>query len=200
MDNVNCKKWDEQLSKNGNNIAKNKDSVIPSKTEVLRLFKKLELPHNIINHVQAVARKAIKMSHNIKTIPINLKIVKIGALLHDIGRLKSHNFDHSELGGEIIRNLGYSEKLARIAETHILGGLTKEEAIELGLTPKDYMPHSIEEKIVCLADKYHIGTKQVSINIRFQKWFQKWGETELLLKSKKRVEDIELHIFKIMYH
>ena len=187
------------MSTNGNNLEKMQDSVIPSKAEVIRLFKKLGLPHNIINHVQAVARKAIKMSHIIKIVPINLKIVKIGALLHDIGRIKSHNFDHSELGGEIIRDLGFSEKLARIAETHILGGLTKEEAIELGLTPKDYMPSSIEEKIVCLADKYHIGTKKVSINKRFQKWFDRYGETELLSKSKKRVEDIELEIFKLMH-
>ncbi len=176
-----------------------KDSVIPSKAEVIRLLKKLGLPHNIISHVQAVARKAIKMSHIIKIVPINLKLVKIGALLHDIGRTKSHNFDHSELGGEIIRNQGFSEKLARIAETHILGGLTKEEAIELGLTPKDYMPRSIEEKIVCLADKYHIGTKKVSIEKRFQKWFDRYDRTELLLKSKKRAEDIELEIFKLMH-
>lgn len=187
------------MSTNGNNLKKNKDSIIPSKAEVISLFKKLGLPHNIINHVQAVTRKAIKMSHNIKILPINLKLVKIGALLHDIGRLKSHNFDHSELGGEIIRNLGFSEKLARIAETHILGGLTREDAVELGLTPKDYMPRSIEEKIVCLADKYHIGTKKVSINKRFQKWFDRFGETELLLKSKTRVEAIELEILKLIH-
>ena len=187
------------MSTNGNNLEKIKDSVLPSKAEVIFLFKKLGLPHNIINHVQAVARKAIKMSHAIKNLPINLELVKIGALLHDIGRLKSHNFDHSELGGEIIRKLGFSEKLARIAETHILGGLTKEDAIELGLTPKDYMPRSIEEKIVCLADKYHIGTKKVNINERFQKWFDRYGETELLLKSKKRVEDLELEIYKLIH-
>ena len=72
MDNAYCKKRDEQLSTNGNKPEK-KDPIVPSKTEVLRLFKKLGLPHNIINHVQAVARKAINMSHAIKTVPINLE-------------------------------------------------------------------------------------------------------------------------------
>lgn len=176
-----------------------KDNYIPSKAEVLNTLTRLNLSRHIINHVMAVSRKAIRIATKIQSIPVDLKVVRIGALLHDIGRTNTHDFNHAIIGGQIIRELGYSEKLARIAETHILGGITEKEARELGLPPKDYIPETIEEKIVCLADKYHIGIKKVTIEHRFRNWFNRFGETELLLKSKKRVEELEISIYKLMY-
>ena len=175
------------------------NTIIPSKTDTIDILNKLGLPRHIINHVMAVSRKAIKIATEIQTIPVDLKIVRIGALLHDIGRTKSHGFDHASVGGDIIRELGWSEKLARIAETHILGGITQDEAQSIGLPEKDYMPKTIEEKIVCLSDKYHIGAKKVTIEHRFRNWINRFGNTELLQKSKRRVEDLELDIYKLMY-
>ncbi len=173
---------------------------IPTKTEAIGILQKLNLSKNIINHVLAVSRKAIKIATQISIIPINLKLVRIGAILHDIGRVRTHDFDHAVIGGQIIREeLKISEQLARIAETHILGGISKDEAIEFGIPEKDYLPESIEEKIVCLADKYFIGVKKVSIEQRFKNWFIRYGENEFLLRSKKRVEDIETFIYKLMF-
>ncbi|MHA1820875.1 MAG: HDIG domain-containing metalloprotein [Promethearchaeota archaeon] len=183
----------------GYNTEAGSKEIIPSKSEVLNLLKTLGLPRNIINHVLAVSRKAIKIATGIEAVPVNLKLVRSGALLHDIGRTRSHGLDHAILGAQIIREQGYSERLALIAERHLLGGLTKEEAVELGLPPKDYLPISIEEKIVCLADKYLIGDRYVSIDMRFRNWFSKYGETKLLLTAKKRVEELELFIYKMMY-
>ena len=173
---------------------------IPSKSEAIGILQKLNLSKNIINHVLAVSRKAIKIATQISIIPINLKLVRIGAILHDIGRVKSHDYDHAVLGGQIIREeLKFSEQLARIAETHILGGISKEEAKDFGLPPEDYLPETIEEKIVCLADKYFIGVKKVSIEQRFKNWFTRYGENDFLLRSKKRVEEIEIFIYKLMF-
>ena len=92
-----------------------------------------------------------------------------------------------------------SEQLARIAETHILGGISEEEAIDMNLPPSEYLPESIEEKIVCLSDKYFIGTKKVSIEQRFKNWFIRYGENEFLLRSKKRVEELEIFLYKLMF-
>ncbi|MCP4762968.1 MAG: HDIG domain-containing protein [archaeon] len=175
------------------------EEYIPSKTEVIDKLIQMNLQRNIINHVKAVSRKAIKMATTIQTIKVDLKLVRIGALLHDIGRVETHDFNHAVVGGKIIRELGYSEKLAKIAETHILGGLTKEEAIKLNLPTRDFMPITIEEKIICLADKYHIGDKKVTIEQRFRNWFNRFGETELLLKAKQRAELLELEIYRMMY-
>lgn len=177
-----------------------KEETIPSKSEALEMLAKLNMQRHIINHVLAVSRKAIKIASRIQSVPIDLKLVRIGAILHDIGRTQTHDFLHGVTGGVIIREqLNWSEKLARIAETHILGGITKEEALELGLPPKDYIPITIEEKIVCLADKYINGSKEVPIEYRFRNWFNRFGETELLVKSKKRVEQLELEIYRMMY-
>lgn len=173
---------------------------IPSKSEAISILQKLNLSKNIIDHVLAVSRKAIKLATQISIIPINLKLVRIGAILHDIGRVRSHDYDHAVIGGQIIREeLKYSEQLARIAETHILGGISKEEAEQFGLPPNDYLPETIEEKIVCLADKYFIGVKKVSIEQRFKNWFFRYGENEILLRSKKRVEELEVFLYKLMF-
>ena len=176
------------------------EGYIPTKTEAIGILQKLNLSKNIVNHVLAVSRKAIKIATQITTLPVNLKLVRIGAILHDIGRVRSHDYDHAVLGGQIIRKeLNFSNQLAKIAETHILGGISKEEAIEFGLPERDYLPETIEEKIVCLADKYFIGVKRVSIEQRFRNWFTRYGENEFLLRSKKRVEDIEIFIYKLMF-
>ncbi|MBN2156566.1 MAG: HDIG domain-containing protein [Candidatus Lokiarchaeota archaeon] len=173
---------------------------IPSKTEAIKILQEMNLSKNIVNHVLAVSRKAIKFATKISAAPVNFKLVRIGAILHDIGRVRSHDYDHAVIGGQIIREeLKFSEQLARIAETHILGGISKEEAKEFGLPPKDYFPESVEEKIVCLADKYFIGVQQVSIEQRFKNWFARYGENEFLLRSKKRVEDLEIFIYKLMF-
>ncbi len=173
---------------------------IPSKTEAISILQKMNLTKNIINHVLAVSRKAIKIATQISVIPINIKLVRIGAILHDIGRVRSHDYDHAVIGGQIIREeLKFSEQLARIAETHILGGISKDEAKEFGLPEKNYLPETIEEKIVCLADKYFIGVKKVSIEQRFRNWFARYGENEFLLRSKKRVEDLEIFLYKLMF-
>ena len=123
-------------------------------------------------------------------------LVEIGALLHDIGRSKTHGFNHALIGGKILRDKGFPEKIARICETHILGGLDKEDIIKLNLKIKDssYLPETLEEKIVCLADKHMAGRREVTIEERFQTWFTKYGKSRILLKSKKRIEKIQKEI------
>ncbi|MBD3351548.1 MAG: HDIG domain-containing protein [Candidatus Lokiarchaeota archaeon] len=189
------------MNQNKKNMTENtQQGFIPAKSEALKALFNLGLNRHIINHVLAVSRKATYIATLISSRTIDLRLVKIGALLHDIGRSKTHELDHAIVGGQIIREeLNWSDKLARIAETHILGGLSKEEALKIGLPPKDYLPKTIEEKIVCLSDKYFIGSNEVSIEGRFENWFNRYGQTELLLTAKKRVEQLETEIYRLMY-
>ncbi len=167
---------------------------IPTRDFAFELLRKVKLPFNIRRHSINVANKALKIANKIKKIQVNKNLVEIGALLHDIGRCISHGFDHGLLGGEILLSYGLSERLARICETHLLGGLDKEDAKKVGLPIKDYLPNTLEEKIVCLADKHMKGRHEVSIEDRFQIWFKKYGKTKILLKSKRRVERIQKEI------
>jgi uncharacterized protein/tRNA (cytidine56-2'-O)-methyltransferase len=79
-------------------------------------------------------------------------LVNAGSLLHDVGRSRTHGVKHVSEGVAIARSRNLPESLVRIISRHIAAGLTKEEAGAMGLPDGDYMPETIEEKIVCHAD------------------------------------------------
>lgn len=171
-------------------------SVLPDRDFALELLKRLKVPYSVRRHSMNVAVKALEIASKISKYKVDKDLVEIGALLHDIGRSKTHGFNHALIGGKILRDKGFPEKIARICETHILGGLDKEDIIELNLKIKDssYLPETLEEKIVCLADKHMAGRREVTIEERFQTWFTKYGNSKILLKSKKRIEKIQKEI------
>jgi uncharacterized protein len=171
----------------------------PTKEEAIQIMKKLGLATNIINHELAVMRRARDISHNITKLDVNIELVKIGAIFHDIGRIKSHGMDHGPIGGKMLRILGISENIALITERHTMAGITVEEAKQFDLPLQSYLPESIEEKIVCLADKYFMGTKNVSIEQRFQRWIDKYGKTTFLRNHLQRAKDLEEEILALIY-
>ncbi|MBD3255289.1 MAG: HDIG domain-containing protein [Candidatus Lokiarchaeota archaeon] len=175
-------------------VNKNLSANLPGKRYCIQLLKELKVPYSVRRHSIRVAQKALEIAKKINSADIDQNLVLAGALLHDIGRAKTHGFRHALWGGKILRKLGFCEELARICETHILGGLDKSDAKEVGLPDKDYLPTTIEEKIVCLADKHMSGSQEVSIDERFEKWFEKYGRSNILLKSRKRIKAIQKEI------
>jgi len=171
-----------------------REEILPTSDFAFDLLKELKVPYNVRHHSLKVAEKALDLAEKIKLKEIDMNLVEIGGLLHDIGRCKTHGFRHALIGAKIIRERGLSERLAKICETHILGGLDKEDAKQVGLPERDFLPVTLEEKIICLADKYITGTKEVSIEQRFEKWFNKYGKTQILTKAKERIEKIQKEI------
>lgn len=171
-----------------------KEEILPDREFALNLLRELKIHHSVKRHSEMVAEKAIEIGKKIKKVEVDMNLIEIGAILHDIGRARTHNFNHALIGGEILKQRGMSHKLVKICETHILGGLDKEDAKEVGLPEKDYIPSTIEEKIICLADKYIAGTREVTINERIERWFKRYGKTSLLLKCKTRIEKIQKEI------
>ncbi len=167
---------------------------LPTWEQAIEILQKVGLPDHIIDHVEQVARQATHFTRKIRKIRVNEQIVQIGALFHDIGRSRVHGFLHGVEGGKILREMGLPEELSRIAERHILGGFSKEEAIELKLPPQQCLPETIEEKIVSLADKMVNGSQSATVNKRFDRWFKKYGRTPLLIAAQKRVKAIEREI------
>ncbi|MHA1584301.1 MAG: HDIG domain-containing metalloprotein [Promethearchaeota archaeon] len=172
---------------------------IPSKQAAINLMRNLGLPQNIFKHEMAVMRKARNLAYNITKIPVNVELVKIGALLHDIGRTQIHSMMHAPVGADILRENGFPEEVARIAERHTMAGLTDKEAQLFELPPRHYIPETIEEKIVCLADKYFMGTTQVTIDQRFQRWMDKYGQTPFLLGQLERAKKMEEEILHLIF-
>jgi uncharacterized protein len=139
----------------------------------IEILKSLNCPDHLIEHSIAVCKKAIKLSSNFD---VNTELVKTGALLHDIGRCKTNSIDHAIVGAEILRELGFSDEVANIALRHIGAGIPKEEAIVLGLPAEDYIPISLEEKIVAHADNLIHWDKEVDLNFVIKKWKERLGE------------------------
>jgi uncharacterized protein len=104
-----------------------------------------------------------------KGIDINVQLIQVGALLHDIGRSKTHSVHHAAVGAEIARSLNLPESIISIIERHIGGGITAEEASELGWPNKSHMPETLEEKIVTYADKLIEDAKIVPITKTIQR-------------------------------
>ena len=167
---------------------------LPTRDFAFELLKKLKVPYQVRRHSIKVAEKALEIADKITKAKVNKELIEIGALLHDIGRSKTHSFKHAVIGGKILKQMGLPESLVKICERHILGGLDKEDAVDVGLPEKDYIPQTLEEKIICLADKLTAGTKEVTITQRFEKWFSKYGKTKILIKSHKRIQEIQKEI------
>ncbi|MEO2117998.1 MAG: TIGR00295 family protein [Methanocaldococcus sp.] len=141
-------------------------------------------PENVVEHCLAVSEYAYELALAIKNkgYDVDVELVRLGGLLHDIGRSKTHGIEHGVVGAEILRELGFDEKLALIAERHIGAGITKEEAIELGLPPKDYLPITLEEKIVAHADNLIFGNKRVEIDDVIKKFEKRLGRNHPSIK------------------
>jgi len=120
---------------------------------------------NVIRHVEAVSALAVEIAVACrkKGFNVDLWLVEIGGLMHDIGRAKTHTVHHAVLGADIAKSLGLPEPVISIIKRHVGGGITTREAQKLGW-PKDvYVPLTLEEKIVSYADKLIEGSRRVPI-------------------------------------
>ena len=149
----------------------------------IELLKKENTPQNVIQHSIAVCKKAMKIASNFDN--ANKDLIRKGALLHDIGRSKTHNITHAIEGVKIAERYGYSRDVLNIIERHIGAGITEEEAEKLGLPRKSYLPETLEEKIVAHADNLISGIEEVDIDFVIKKW-------------KRRIEDSEDNIERLM--
>ena len=125
----------------------------------------------VVAHCRAVARTAVAIAAKVAKVPVNMELVRLGGLFHDIGRSRSHDIHHAIVGVQIGRELGFSVPLLSIIERHIGAGITASEAERLGLPKKDYLPLTAEEKIVSYADNLTKGAAPMSFEeamVRFR--------------------------------
>jgi uncharacterized protein (TIGR00295 family) len=139
---------------------------IPSPEECLNLLRKVGCSEDVIRHSLLVRDIAVEIA---KRANANVKLVEAGALLHDIGRSKTHGIMHGVEGARIAKRLGLPEEIIDIIEHHLGAGISLEEAKELGLPPKDYTPKTLEEKIVAHADNLTEGSSKQTIKEAMEK-------------------------------
>ena len=124
-----------------------------------------DLYNLLLNHSQCVMTLAIDIAAS-RCLAVDYELLASGAMLHDVGIVHTHapsilctgseNYmRHGVLGAEMLRPLGL-EAEARICERHIGAGLLACEiaAQKLPLPQVDFLPLTLEEKLVCYADNF----------------------------------------------
>lgn len=156
--------------------------------QALKLLKSAGCSIEVLKHCKLVSAKAFELAVKIsKHAKIDTELCRVGGLIHDIGRAKSYSVDHGVIGAEMLKN---HPELARIAESHIGGGIDIEEAERIGIPIKDYAPITLEEKVVCYADKLVQGDRYADdISEEIVKLEKKLGKDHSSIKRLKKIEE-----------
>lgn len=130
-----------------------------------------ELKAIYMTHACKVAELSLEMAHKHPELNLDLQFIEDAAMLHDLGIFltdaprihcygKAQYLCHGYLGAELLRSLGF-ERHARVCERHTGTGLTKEqiEANGWDLPLRDFLPETLEEQLICFADKFYSKTK-----------------------------------------
>lgn len=140
----------------------------------------------MIKHCETVSDLAAKIARKCGA---DVELVTVGGMLHDLGRSKTHGIQHAVEGVRIAKENGLPDAVVRIVERHVGAGITSEEAKSLGLPEKDYIPRTLEEKIVSHADKLMDGTRRTTVKVAVSRFVRK-GLPDAALRVLKQHEEL----------
>ncbi len=153
----------------------------------------------IFKHVKKVQEIAIKIASEIikNGHTVNIDFIKAASILHDIGRYKhppgsANIIKHGVDGANILRAEGLDEAYARVCENHIGSGINANDIKKqnLNIPEKDYMPQTIEEKIINYADSLTFYDKQGTIEMVIER-YQKEVGSEIAQRTRNLHNEIE---------
>jgi uncharacterized protein len=158
----------------------------------IQILRNAGVSEDDIKHCRKVAEKALEIAGKTGA-KVDMELVGRGALFHDLGKSKTHEIEHGKIGAELGKGLGLPVAITDIMEKHIRGGLTADEAKELGLPVKDYTLKRLEERIVIYADRLvdiitdgivDLGGDELAAEMRFEEVLReipKYGKNEITL-------------------
>jgi uncharacterized protein len=123
----------------------------------------------VYTHCQIVCAVAEQLLER-RPLVLDVDLVRAGCLLHDIGVYRLYDasgaLDHARyvrhgvLGHELLRGLGYADRICRFCSCHTGVGLTRADVLRQGLPIPvgDYLAETGEEELVMYADKFHSKT------------------------------------------
>ncbi len=142
------------------------DQFYPSESELRRI---------LLVHSRQVADRSLKIAKQHPELKLDVEFLKEASMLHDIGIVKCNApsiqcfgtepyICHGMIGAQMLRSLNTDgahynlERCALVCERHTGTGITREqiEAQHLPLPPDiSYVPESLEEQVICYADKFY---------------------------------------------
>jgi uncharacterized protein len=140
--------------------------------DVISIIKKYYPPYSmvysiLVNHSRLVAEKALQVAGRVSAQGPDLLFIEEASMLHDIGIFLTNSphigcygdkpyICHGYLGRELLEKEGLPRH-AIVCERHVGAGLTVND-IETGKLPlpcRDMRPVTLEEQIICFADKFY---------------------------------------------
>lgn len=121
----------------------------------------------LLKHSRQVADRCLHIANRHPELPLDKAFLFEAAMLHDIGIRWCHAPSifcmgsepyilHGLIGGQVLRREGY-EHYARVCERHTGTGITRQqiECQQMPLPLADYVPETLEEQLICYADKFY---------------------------------------------
>ena len=167
--------------------------MIPDKNAAIELLRLTGCSDSVISHSIVVSDYAAELAEKIHQngYAVDIELVLIGALLHDIGRSRTHDIRHGVEGVILAKEFGLDDKIVDIIRTHIGAGITPEDTVSLGLPPDRYIPLTLEEKIVAHADNLVEDETTVSISEKVEILSKKGREENIIERIIHLNNDIE---------
>ena len=130
-----------------------------------------EIHHIIVNHSTQVKNKALEIVRKHPEFKLDDEFIAEAAMLHDIGifltkapRIQCYGeakyIQHGYLGADLLRAEGLP-KHALVCERHTGTGISLGviQKAHLPLPQRDMQPVSLEEQVICYADKFFSKTQ-----------------------------------------
>ncbi len=151
---------------------------IPTPAECLALLEEYKTPQNIIAHCRKVCEVALRVVDILenRNVCVNRELVLAAALLHDICKMQP---EHVKLGADLIKKLGYP-KVAEVMKTHGLEYIDEPE----------FIPQTIEQKVVFYADKRVAHDRMVTVGERFSDLKKRYAESVHVKNGNLQKEEV----------
>lgn len=163
-----------------------------------------ELKRILMIHSRKVADKSLEVAKKHPELHLDIEFLEEAAMLHDLGIFLTNApgiqcfgtepyICHGSIGAEILRKEGWPCH-ALVCERHTGAGLTLKQIEEqnLPVPHRELLPVSMEEQVICYADKFFSKTRpeiektpEQAINSlakfgpegveRFQEWLRRFG-------------------------
>ena len=132
-----------------------------------------ERKHILSVHSRLVAEKALWIADRHPELQLDKDFLYEAGMLHDIGIFLTDApgifcfgdqpyICHGYLGADLMRREGYPRH-ALVCERHTGAGLSLDDIIaqNLPVPHRDMLPVSLEEQVICFADKFYSKTHQI---------------------------------------
>ena len=152
-----------------------------------------EIQYLLVKHSEQVKNKALSIARKHKEIQFDLQFIEEAAMLHDIGIFlcaapriycqgPNQYIQHGFLGADLLRAEGLARH-ALVCERHTGVGISLEmiEHNKLPLPNRNLMPLSLEEQLICYADKFYSKTQLGDTHSidRIRKSLSHFGESQV---------------------